>query len=85
VFADTMYTATNRVGKLCIHYPQRWKVWRRGKWTHVKVHYTPASDPTRHFHLRWDHVREFMMAARFGERSAITFAEEFGTRCTHES
>ncbi len=84
VFEDKMFVATNRVGKLCIHHPQRWKVWRRGKHLNVQVHFTPASDPTRHFHLRWDQVREFMTAAMFGERGAITFAEEFGVPCTPE-
>ncbi len=80
VFEDYVHTAENHVGVICIHHPQRWKVWRRGKRTGISVHYTPASQPEDAWEIPYQLTPQFLMAARFGEAAAVHFADTYGSR-----
>jgi hypothetical protein len=68
------------IGTICIHYPQRWKVWRRGQRAKAVVHYTTASDPPRSWRIPFEDARPMAEIGLYGEEAVIAYCEIFGTR-----
>ncbi len=68
------------IGTVCIHYPQWWKLWRRGKRTGVRVHYTTASDPARSWELPFDDAKGLASIGLYGEAAVVAYCEIYGQR-----
>ncbi len=79
--ADTCKIAHNPyIGTVCIHHPQRWKVWRRGKRTRVVVHYTTASEPARSWDVPFKDAGGMADIGRLGgEDAVVAYCEIYGT------
>ncbi len=81
LLADTCKIAHNPyIGTVCIHHPQRWKLWRRGKRTRVVVHYTTASEPARSWEVPFTVAGPMAELGRYGgEDAVVMYCQIYGT------
>jgi hypothetical protein len=78
---DTCRVAVHpQIGTVCIHYPQRWKVWRRRGQFRAVVHYTTASEPARSWEIPFLDARGLASIGLYGEEAVIAYCEIYGTR-----
>jgi hypothetical protein len=69
-----------QIGTVCIHYPPKWKLWRRRKWQDVQVHYTTASEPARSWDVPFKDAGGMADIGRLGgEAAVVAYCEIYGT------